>query len=91
MKKLHPKLDQPVFDHLFKVETPNKLLVDIGRNCRYKNWNPSLGSIARTEIYTIGSIQKDYKGDLCYRVYANSYNDTFGRCMQIDQCEFINN
>lgn len=60
---------------------------NIGRTVRFKNPNtPGYGEIYK-ENHKITSIQKNYKGDLCYRVSA--FENDFGRIAEIDEIEFI--
>lgn len=64
---------------------------NIGRTIRMKSekWNSSYGLMAKESTYTIIGIQKDYKGDLCYRASCNSFNDTFGRPFNPEDIEFL--
>jgi hypothetical protein len=85
--KLHKDLQTPSFNHLFKGVKQKKSL--IGKKVKFANWEPSMGSLAKTEIWKVGSLQRDYKGDICMRVYATSFKDTFGRCMGFDEAKFV--
>lgn len=63
---------------------------NIGRQIKYINWTPSMGTLARDNTFTIIGVQKNYKGEKCYRVMCDGYNDTFGRVAKPDSFEFIN-
>lgn len=83
-KELNTELQNDGFKHLFYVE-PGKHPEEknIGRNCKYIN--PTCG--VEHEMFTIGSLQFDYAGRLCYRVYFEG--DTFGRVAQINEIEIL--
>lgn len=79
---LHPDL-QSGFDHLFKIEGNPPQAANIGKRCRYKN---PVYPIHYKE-FTIGSLQKDYAGRLCYRIYFDG--DTFGQVAGLDEVDII--
>lgn len=89
-KPIHIDLQNKYFDKFLKVKSTTGLESFIGMKARYKNWTPALGSLAKDEVYLIGSIQKIYNGDFAFRVYATSYGDTFGRPMKIDEAIILN-
>lgn len=88
-KPLHPAIDIPAFDHLLKVQSATGLESFIGAKVKYKDWTPQQGTLAKTEVYIVGSIQKIYDGSFAFRVYATSYNDTFGRPMKLNEAEIV--
>jgi len=47
------------------------------------------GTIIVGETFRIVGVQKDWKGSLCFRVVATSWNDTFGRCVNPFELKFI--
>lgn len=82
-KQLHHELaGNENFAHLFFVKEGHPEEMNIGKQCIYKN--PTCG-VEREEIFTIGSLQFDYAGRLCYRVYFEG--DTFGRCANPSEIE----
>jgi len=89
-KKLHPLIAGENFSGLFNVKSDTGLESFIGSKVKYKQWDKSMGTIARDEVYVIGSIQKIYTGELAFRVYATSYNDDFGRPMRVSESVIIN-
>lgn len=64
---------------------------NIGRIIRMKpeKWTESYGLMVKESTYTVIGIQKDYKGDLCYRATCNAFNDTFGRPFNPEDIEFL--
>lgn len=64
---------------------------NIGRIIRMKpeKWTESYGLMVKESTYTVIGIQKDYKGDLCYRAICNAFNDTFGRPFNPEDIEFL--
>lgn len=64
---------------------------NIGRIIHMKpeKWNESYGLMVKESTYTVIGIQKDYKGDLCYRATCNSFNDRFGRPFNPEDIEFL--
>lgn len=90
-QQIHEMMNNSSFDHLFgNIDAPAEMRANIGRLAKYI-WEPSMGTFAKTAIFKIGSIQRNYKGDLCYRVYATTYDDTFGRVMSPDECNLLPN
>ncbi len=89
--KLHKDLSTSDFKKYFNVKTAdaNKLHKYLGKLVQYKKWNPSLGSIAKTEKYKVGGFQYNFKGELCLRVYCTSFNDTFGRVMGLKEFKVV--
>lgn len=73
---LHPDLkDNENFRHLFQVNCNHPESNNIGKNCVYKNPSCEI----EWESFVIGSLQFNYAGELCYRIYFKG--DTFGRCV----------
>lgn len=62
---------------------------NIGCIIKYINWEPSMGTIARDYNFTVIGVQKNWRGEIVYRVLCNDGHDTFGRCAHIDEIEFI--
>jgi len=76
MKKLHNDLNNSGFNHLFeliKTEEVKEMEKHIGLKCIFINVDCEI----KKQIFEIGSVQRNYKNQLCYRVYFNA--DTFGR------------
>jgi hypothetical protein len=75
------------FAHLLYVDESKHPAeaANIGKTCTFKNprWPAERG------FHTIGSLQFDYQGQLCYRVYSQEFNDTFGRPLSIDEANII--
>jgi len=69
---MHPDL-MNFKNSLFNVSDP--LSEDIGLRCLYKN--PSC--IAEQDAFTITAIQRDYKGDIIYRLMGDNDKTGFGR------------
>lgn len=80
---LHPELQDECFSHLFIVNSGHKEEKNIGKHVKFIN--PKC--IVEHEIFTIGSLQFDYKGQLCYRVYFDG--DTYGRVASFDEVEIL--
>lgn len=85
--ELHPCLkDNPGFDHLFKVGDGHPEEANVGRYICFK------GSLRRfpyyQQIFIIGALQFNYKGDLCYRAYGVD-GDTFGCVADPDEIVFL--
>lgn len=78
------------FYHLAVDEPPADMQANVGKVIRYKIPTERLsrekflrqhGTIALQDFEIVG-IQKDYKGNLCYRVRHIGFGlDTFGRCV----------
>lgn len=85
--QLHKDLQNSNFDHLFKGVKQRERL--IGKKVKFKNWEPSMGTLAKDEIWKVGSFQRNYKGETVMRVYATSFKDTFGRCMSFKEATFV--
>ena len=83
-KQLHPHLSVPEFSHLFDVPSGLAEAANIGKWCVYKD--PTCG-IERENMFVIGSLQYDYAGQLCYRVYANG--DQVGRVARLTEIAII--
>lgn len=73
-KQLHPELrDNTGFSHLFFVKAgvhPEEQ--NIGKFGRFK----TADCLIKRETFVIGSLQFNFAGELCYRVYFG--NDDFG-------------
>ena len=65
---------------LFDVE-PCEMDLNIGKRCTYKE--PTC--VIEEETFTIVGVQKNYRGDKCYRVVADSDEHEFGQCAQADK------
>ena len=80
-KQLHQDINIPEFDHLFKIEGTHEKENDIGKKCRFAS-----PTCPHQELeFVIGSLQKDWKGEICYRVYTTEWNDTFGTVAHFDE------
>lgn len=88
INKLHPDV-RTVLVGRGLLAFDKKMAKNIGRRVIYKNWKPSMGTLARDHTFTIVGIQKDYAGNLCYRVTCNGFKDTFGRCANPKEIEFV--
>lgn len=84
MKKLHASLAQG-FDHLFSVNDNVSESGNIGKYCIFNN--PQCTN-QRENIFVIGSLQRDYTGALCYRVYRES-GDDFGTVARFSDVTII--
>ena len=64
---------------------------NIGRQIRfqYDSNQSRFGTIHRDYTFTIVGVQKDYKGDLCYRVTCDGFEDRFGSVASIGEFDFI--
>lgn len=71
---------------LFDVEAPAEMLANMGREIKFKP-NPALGSLAFSERWFVGDVQRIYNGDLAYRVYM--VGDTFGRPASIGSFDWV--
>lgn len=80
---LHPQLSGEGFAPLFGGQFPAEMLANVGKRVRYIK--PSC--LVEERDFTIGGVQRDYRGVFCYRVYWDG--DDFGRVAQLDQIEFI--
>ena len=67
---------------LFDISN-EEMEADIGKLVKYINSSCGI----EYEIFNIGGIQKDFKGDLCYRLFNN--NCDFGRPAYKSQIEFL--
>lgn len=94
-KTLHPDLE--VFQSpggLFDVP-PCELDLNVGRSVRFKGpWKPSDGTIRRDCVFLIRGVQKNYRGELCYRVHAQDYptidrEEQFGCVAHPNEVEFV--
>lgn len=80
---LHPQLSGEGFAPLFAGQFPAEMLANVGRRVRYIK--PKC--LIEEREFTIGGVQRNYCGVLCYRVYCEG-ND-FGRIGYIEDIEFI--
>lgn len=62
---------------------------EIGRDVRYLSWTERMGTITRDHTFKIVGVQKDWKGEPCWRVLCNHGTDTFGRVAQPSEVEFV--
>jgi hypothetical protein len=80
-------LQQDGFAHLFHVNLAKhpEEWANVGKTCTFVNprWPAEQG------LHTIGGLQFDYQGNLCYRVYSQEYNDNFGRCAGISEVHIV--
>lgn len=74
---------------LLVTRVPEEMAKNVGRVVRYTNWKPNMGTVTRDFTFTIIGVQKDFKGDLVYRVICDGFNDTIGRCAAVDGIEFV--
>ena len=73
-RRLHPDLEgNQDFAHLFTIKPGHPEEANIGKQCKFNNPTCEI----EQKIFTIGSLQFDWRGTLCYRVYFDG--DTFGR------------
>lgn len=83
--KLHPDLDVfRVKGGLFDVE-PGPLDANIGRRCRFVK--PCC--VAEKDVFTVATVQKNWRGELCYRVVGDSDIHKFGRVASPEQVRFF--
>ena len=77
-RKLHPTLNAFAFEGgLFDVE-PCELDLNVGKFGRVVDPNKQgFGTIHRERFEIVG-VQKNYRGELCYRVVFESDNNRFG-------------
>lgn len=64
---------------------------NIGRQIRF-NYDPAdsrFGTIHRDYTFTIVGVQKNYRGELCYRVSCDGFEDRFGSVASIGEFGFI--
>ena len=84
--KLHPELEALRYEGgLFDVEPhPNDL--NVGKKCRFvKPRCP-----AEQGTHTIKCLQKNYKGEICYRVTGGPYDaHNFGRVAKFEEVEIL--
>jgi hypothetical protein len=69
---------------LFDVE-PCEMDANIGRRCVYIN--PECG--AEHDTFTVATIQKDWTGNLCYRIVGDSDTHRFGCPASPQRIRFI--
>lgn len=82
--RIHPDLDNFVCPGgLFDVE-PCDMHLMIGCRGRILTLNKTDGEIHKEE-FTVIAVQKNYRGDLCYRVVADSDFRRFGYCVDPDR------
>lgn len=62
---------------------------DIGRLVRYRRGLKDTRAPAQKNTFKIIGVQLDYFGQKCYRVVDTTYDDTFGRVMQVKDAVFI--
>ena len=98
--KIHNDLKNSGIADLYKISylTDNlELAKFIGKKVRYKrkllkddSFLKSVGTNALTEIYEVKQVQKNYKDQDVLRGYATlNYNDTFGRCLSVEEIELV--
>ena len=100
MSNIHNDLVESGIADTFKISamTSNlELGKFLGKKVRYKkellndaSFLRSVGEYALTEIYEVKQVQKDWKGNDVLRGYGTvNYNDTFGRCLNVEEIEMI--
>lgn len=88
---LHPDIANNIdaFAHLFTVDLSKHPIeaANIGKHCTFKE--PKYP--AYRGMFVIGSLQFDYQGILCYRVYSTDVdrNDTFGTPAGVDEIHIL--
>ena len=96
--KLHEDLTSSGLSDAFKMRTVTtnlKLGKFLGKKVRYKKelltkeFILRHGTIAKTEVFHIGMVQKDWQGNDTLRGFATSHDDDFGRCINPDDVELI--
>ena len=68
--------------------TDTQFHANIGKLVKFKNIENKKYRYLN-DTYKIKGIQKDYNGNIVYRVYNQSYDDTCGCCMAIAETDFI--
>ena len=68
---------------------PDEMSANIGRDVRFKDWQPSLGTLRRDFSFRIVGTQLTWDGKIAYRVTCNGYNDTFGSVARPEDVEFV--
>lgn len=74
---------------LTTASAPEEMVRNVGRIVRFKEWEPTDGTLRRDFSFTIRGLQLNYRGKVCYRVYSNGYNDVFGSVGDPDEIEFV--
>lgn len=98
--KIHNDLKQSGLADLYKISnlTDNfELAKFLGKKVRYKkdlleneSFLKSVGTNALTEIYEVKQVQKNWKDEDVLRGYATvNFNDTFGRCLEVEEIELV--
>lgn len=76
----------PYFKGVKHTAETKKLM---GKKVMFKKWNPGLGTAAKNEVFYVGGIQYNYRGDVSVRIYYTSFEDTFGRCASPSDLKII--
>lgn len=84
MNELHPELE-PFVGNLFAPADldDHPLQEDVGMRVRYLK--PTCA--VEYDTFTIGFLQRDYRGDVCYRLFQD--NDSIGRVCQPTKIEGV--
>ena len=61
----------------------------VGKDVRFKDWKPSMGTATRDWSFKIIGVQKIFDGRIAYRVLCNDGQDNFGRPALPDQVCFV--
>jgi len=67
---------------------PNDLDENIGKKCRFKDPKKYGFGIVHGHLQEVIAVQRDYRGNLCYRVISLEYKDSFGRTAQVSDIIF---
>lgn len=77
LSKLHPDAAKVLSLGGFLASDP-VLELDIGKQVRFKDWTPDMGTLKRDYTFTIIGVQRIYTGEIAYRVTCDGFDDTFG-------------
>lgn len=93
LAKIHPTAAN-ILANRGLIASDAEMEKNIGRHVRFTGpWNAKrkreLGLKAYYFSFTVVGVQRNYKGDLCYRVLCDGYADTFGCCASADEIRFV--
>ena len=77
------------------VTTNEELSKFLGQKVRFKrslltkDFVKTKGILCKTEIYKVGMVQKNWRGEDRLRGFHTSYDDTFGRVLNPNEIELI--
>lgn len=87
LEKLHPDASIALISGGLLVRN-EELEKSIGRDVRFLNWKPSMGTQTRDFTFRIVGVQRDCQMRPCWRVLCNDGNDRFGRAAHPDAVEY---